>query len=63
MKSKVRTFIDEKDSLTAEHQDLTKRKSRLELDIKDIQDELDGNKSGKVSVENNVFASEKIIPF
>ena len=48
LKSKVQTFMDEKDSMMADHQDFTKQKAKLELQIKDLQDEEDGNVGTKV---------------
>jgi len=41
--------MDEKDSLTGEHQELTKQRAKHELNIKDLQQELEGDSSGKVS--------------
>ena len=43
--------MDEKDSMMSEHQDLVKRKAKLELDIKDLQDEVDGDKNVKVLIK------------
>lgn len=40
--------MDEKDSLMAEYQDLTKQKAKLELSTKDLQQELEGDTSGRV---------------
>lgn len=48
-KGKVRTFLEEKESMMSEHQDFMKRKAKLELDIKDIQEQLDGDSSAKVN--------------
>ena len=48
LKSKVQTFMDEKDSMTAEHQEFTKQKAKLELNINDMQDEKSGMQAGKV---------------
>lgn len=39
---------DEKEQMTGETQDLTKKKAKLELNIKDIQDELEGDQSARV---------------
>ncbi len=48
MKAKVQTFVDEKDSMMGEHQDLQKRKAKLELTIRDLQEEFDGSKKAQV---------------
>ena len=48
LKGKVQAFIDEKDSMSSEHQDLVKRKAKLELNIKDLMDELEGDQTAKV---------------
>lgn len=48
-KAKLQELIDEKDSLTGEHQELTKQRAKLDLNIKDLQQELEGDSSGKVS--------------
>ena len=49
-KAKVQGYVDEKESMTSEHQDLMKRKAKLELDIKDMQEEMEGDTSARVSV-------------
>ena len=48
-KAKVQGYVDEKESMTSEHQDLMKRKAKLELDIKDMQEEMEGDTSARVS--------------
>lgn len=48
-KAKLQELMDEKDSLTGEHQELTKQRAKLDLNIKDLQQELEGDSSGKVS--------------
>ena len=45
----MQTLFDEKEQIQTENQDLTKRKAKLELTIKDVQDELEGNAKAKVS--------------
>lgn len=47
-KNKAQSSIDEKESMTGEHQDLVKRKAKLELNIKDLMDELEGDQNAKV---------------
>jgi hypothetical protein len=44
----MQTLTDEKEQLSAENQDFMKRKAKLELDIKDMQDEVEGDRSAKV---------------
>ena len=46
----MQTVMDEKEQINGENQDMTKRRAKLELMIKDIQDELEGDKSARVSV-------------
>ena len=48
-KAKVQGYVDEKESMVAEHQELMKRKAKLELDIKDMQEEAEGDVNAKVS--------------
>ena len=48
LKAKTQTWVDEKDAMMVEHQDLVKRKAKLELHIGDMQNEMDGDKSAKV---------------
>ncbi len=55
LKSKVKSYLDEKESMTSEHQDAQKRKAKLELDIKDLQDEVEGDSSAKVGEEINTI--------
>lgn len=54
LKSKVQTFMDEKDSMTAEHQEFTKQKAKLELNINDMQDEKSGMQAGKKRTEEDL---------
>ena len=48
LKTKVQGLADEKEQILTEHQDFVKRRAKLELDIKDLQEEIDGDKSAKV---------------
>ena len=49
VKAKMQTYVDEKESMLGEHQDYMKRKAKLELDIKDLSEEIDGEANIKVS--------------
>lgn len=40
--------MDEKEQFVSENQDLTKKRAKIELNMKDIQDELEGNKTARV---------------
>lgn len=42
--------MEEKENLNSENQEVTKRRAKLELMIKDIQDELEGDKSARVYI-------------
>ena len=46
----MQTIHDEKEQQGGENQDLTKKKAKLELNIKDIQDELEGDKTARVTI-------------
>lgn len=48
LKARVQTYLDEKEAMMGEHQELTKTKAKLELSIKDLQEELDGDSGAKV---------------
>ena len=48
LKQHTQTLLEERDSLGSESHDLTKKKAKLELDIKDIEDEMEGNQNMKV---------------
>lgn len=61
LKAKVQTYVEEKDSMMGEHQDLQKRKAKLELDIKDLQDEVDGEKNAKKKAESEMGKLEEKI--
>ena len=58
-KAKVQGLLEEKESLTNEHQDLTKQRAKLELIIKDLQEEEDGDKSNKV---NETIGQSYLVP-
>lgn len=47
-RAKIQGYVDEKESMSSEHQDLTKRKAKLELDIKDMMEEMEGDTSARV---------------
>ncbi|WAR22164.1 SMC3-like protein [Mya arenaria] len=47
LKTRMQTVFDEKEQLQSENQELTKQKAKLELTIKDIQDDLEGDKKAK----------------
>ena len=55
LKAKVQGYVDDKESMMSEHQELIKRRSKLELDIRDMQDEVEGDRGNKVS--NKLFIS------
>ncbi|KAI0216956.1 Structural maintenance of chromosomes protein 3 [Lamellibrachia satsuma] len=54
VKTKVQGLADEKEQILGEHQDLVKRRAKLELDIKDLQEEIDGDKSAKKKAEEDL---------
>ena len=43
-------YIDEKDTMMGEHTSLQKNKAKLELDLKDMQEEVAGDQHDRVSV-------------
>lgn len=49
LKSKMQALFDERESMTAETQELTKQRAKLELNIKDLRDEEAGDKTSKVN--------------
>ena len=53
LKARMQTLFDEKEQMQTENQELTKRKAKLELIIKDIQEELEGDEKAKVSCYGN----------
>lgn len=42
--------MEEKENMNSDNQEVTKRRAKLELMIKDIQDELEGDKSARVYI-------------
>ncbi|XP_046369014.1 structural maintenance of chromosomes protein 3-like [Haliotis rufescens] len=54
LKSRMQTILDEKDTMVSENQDLTKKKAKLELNIKDIVDEMEGNTSARTKSETEL---------
>ena len=62
LKSRMQTIHDEKEQQGGENQDLTKKKAKLELNIKDIQDELEGDKTARKKAEEELKkVNEKIV--
>ncbi|XP_060076543.1 structural maintenance of chromosomes protein 3-like [Ylistrum balloti] len=51
LKTRMQTILDEKEQIASENQDLTKRKAKLELNIKDILDDLEGDKKARKKTE------------
>ncbi|XP_050395923.1 structural maintenance of chromosomes protein 3 [Patella vulgata] len=51
LKARMQAMLEEKDGLSGENQDLTKRKAKLELNMKDIQDEMEGNQNTRKKAE------------
>ncbi|ESO87805.1 hypothetical protein LOTGIDRAFT_127102 [Lottia gigantea] len=51
LKGRMQAMLEEKDGLSSENQDLTKRKAKLELNMKDIQDEMEGNQNTRNKAE------------
>jgi chromosome segregation ATPase len=49
LKTKVQGYVDDKESMMADHQELIKRRSKLELDIRDLEEEVQGDRGNKVS--------------
>lgn len=47
-RQQIQALADEKDQIAAEHQNFQKQKAKLELDVKDLQEELEGGQSNKV---------------
>lgn len=45
----MQSILEEKETLSHEHQDLMKKKAKLELTIKDIMEDIEGEKKLKVS--------------
>ncbi|OWF38325.1 structural maintenance of chromosomes protein 3-like [Mizuhopecten yessoensis] len=51
LKTRMQTILDEKEQIASENQDLTKRKAKFELNIKDILDDLEGDKKARKKTE------------
>ena len=49
-KQKLNSVKEERDTLNAEHQQLLKDKTKLELQIKDLTDEVYGDNKSKVNI-------------
>ena len=47
-KAKVQGYIDEKDAMMVDHQSAQKSKAKIELDVKDLEDELKGDQNAQV---------------
>ena len=54
LKARMQTLFDEKEQMQTENQDLTKRKAKLELTIKDIQEDLEGDAKAKKRSEDEL---------
>ncbi|CAH1784036.1 unnamed protein product [Owenia fusiformis] len=54
LKTQLQSILDEKEQITTEQQELVKRKAKLELDVKDIQDDLEGDTSAKKKSEEEL---------
>lgn len=50
LKTKMQGVMEEKENMNSDNQEVTKRRAKLELMIKDIQDELEGDKSARVYI-------------
>jgi len=54
LKTRMQTIFDEKEQLQSENSESTKQKAKLELTIKDIQDDLEGDAKTKVKYELSI---------
>lgn len=54
-KQRMQSLLEERDALGLENQELMKKKAKLELDIKDIQDEMEGNTNLRVCQTFSAF--------
>ena len=62
VKTKLQTYKDEKEALQHEHSTFLKEKTRLELHIKDLKDEVEGDASAKQRAEKElVTLKERIL--
>lgn len=43
-KDEVQGYVDDKESMMADHQELSKRRSKLELDIHDLKEKVQGDR-------------------
>lgn len=55
VKTKLQTYKDEKEALQHEHTAFVKEKTRLELHIKDLKDEVEGDTSSKKRAETELI--------
>src|SRR5699024_8995395 len=61
VKTKLQTYKDEKEALQHEHSSFLKDKTRLELHIRDLRDEVEGDASSKQRAEKELASlKEKI---
>ncbi|CAG5133454.1 unnamed protein product [Candidula unifasciata] len=62
LKARMQVALEEKDSLSAEYQDLTKKNSKLELSIRDIVEDQRGSQNSMQKIEAELIkVNEKII--
>jgi len=61
LKSKVQVYIDEKESMTFDHQALMKTKAQNELSIKDLEAEVEGDSGAKQRAEADMAKLEEKI--
>ncbi|KAI8792516.1 structural maintenance of chromosomes protein 3, partial [Biomphalaria glabrata] len=62
LKARMQAALEEKDSLSAEYQELTKKNSKLELSIRDIIEDQKGNQNQRAKAEAELAkVNEKII--
>ena len=57
LKTKMQGVMEEKENLNSDNQETTKRRDKLQLMIKDIQDELEGDKSARVHISKKLKKS------
>ena len=57
LKTKMQGVMEEKENLNSDNQETTKRRAKLELMIKDVQDELEGDKSARVHISKKLKKS------
>ncbi|KAH9515257.1 Structural maintenance of chromosomes protein 3 [Bulinus truncatus] len=62
LKARLQASLEEKDSLSAEYQELTKKNSKLELSIRDIIEDQKGNQNLRAKAESELAkVNEKIV--